>query len=500
MKKNYFPYGIYARPGVPNKSRYIAECIAQSITSVRILPNQKLLSLSKLATQLGVDPKTIARSYDILQKAGWIEIKERAGCYVASHPPSVPMHHMPLFAEQGLNMPTTTADAELNTLKGYANFATIGAEGANPASLFLTKQSLVLKALDETTSISAKNWEEQVMDHETWIEACRYVLDLKRGIQVDQKQFAVGNGGAHNRTLAIKLLIKPGAGVLMSCFTEPSVIISFINARATPILIIPGIRGLKPKDIREQCKAYQGSPQQIELLYTNPQLEYNCDMPAALSAMSLLLETARAENLKILEEHEGDIPKEAALIPLSLMASPPVDNIVSINAYSMINPGLQDIRLTVGPISFIQAFNQSLLLQGSSLSIVDRKHATILAKNFALFNFALSYEQQLNGWRSQLVAEARMHLSESFDVELPIGGTSFSLKSKSGKEISINLADIQKIGIPVAHSRQETSNFCTATRIHIRFGWGNISKLKKCIRLLKTFMFTYWFEVTVCFG
>lgn len=500
MKKAYVDYGIYAHPGIPNKSQYIAECIAHSIKSVKILPKEKLLSQSKLSNQLDVNPKTVARSYDLLVKAGWIEIKERTGSYVVNHPPSIPMHRIPLFAEYGLNMPTTMTNTELNTLVGYANFATIGLESANPASLFLSKPSTVLKVLNETTSISAKKWEEYVMEHENWVDQCRYILELKRGIQVDGDRFAVGKGRDITRIIATKLLIKPGTGVLLSCFTERSIINSFVNANATLIFYKPGPHGLKPKDLREKCAAYSDTPQQIELLYINPHLEYSCALSEALSNMKLLLETARAENLKILEEYEGDIPKERALMPLSLIASPPVDNIVSIDAYSMLDPGLQVVRLVAGPVSFIQAFKQYQLLHGSSLSIVDQKITFLFSQKFILLSFGLKYEQQLNAWRNQLVAETEQYVNESFSLELPIGGTSYWLKSKSGKEISIDLAAMKKIGVPVTHSRQETSNFCTVTGIRICFGWGNISKLKKCIKLLKTFVFTYGLEVVVCLG
>lgn len=488
MKKDYFHYGIYAHPGIHNKSQYIANCIVLAIKSVRILPNEKLLSHSKLSLVLNVDRKTIARSYEILQKAGWIEAKERAGCYVVGRPPSMPLHHIPLFAENGHNMPTVNGYNEPQSLNGYANFAIIGSESANPATLFLTKQSPVLKAINETTSISPKKWEEHIMEEQNWADECRHVLELKRGMRVDRSRFAVGKGRDNIRLLAARLLIKPGDGVILSCFTERAVVNSFLNAQATLIFLRPGLKGLKPKEVREKCKAYYGTSKQVQLLYTNPHLEYNCSLADATSAMELLINTVRDENLKILEEYEGDMPKEMALTPLSLIAPQPVDNIVSINAYSMLDPGLQDIRLVAGPASFIEAFYLSLLLNGSLHSIIDRRLATLLAQRSALLNFAPEYEQRLEEWKRSIVSVAETSLADNFDIELPVGGTGFWLKSKKGKELPIDLSSMQESGVPVAHSRQDVSNFCTVTGIRVGVGWGNVSLLKKCLKLMRSFV------------
>lgn len=487
MKKNYFHYGIYAQPGIPNKSQYIADCIAQAIKSVRILPNEKLLSHSKLGLLLNIDPKTIARSYEILQKSGWIQIKDRIGCFVVGHPPSIPLHRIPLFAENSLNMPAVNAYTEPSSLSGYANFATIGSESANPATLFLTKQSPVLKALNETTSISAKKWEEQIMKQQDWLDECRYLLELKRGMRVENSRFSVGKGRDNIRLVAARLLINPGAGVILSCFTERSVVNTFLNAQASLIFLRPGLHGLKPKDIKEKCKLHYGTSKQIKLVYTNPQLEYNCNLTDAVIAMEVFVNTVREEGLTILEEYEGDTPKEKALMPLSLVSAQPVDNIISINAYSMLDPGLQDVRLIAGPANFIEAFNLSLSLNGSLHSIVDRRLAIQLGQKSVLLNFALDYEWRLDGWRNNATAIAETYLSDSFDVELPVGGTGFWLKSKKGKELPIDLSSMQELGIPVAHSRQEISKFCTVTGVRIGIGWGNIPLLKKCLKLMRSF-------------
>jgi DNA-binding transcriptional MocR family regulator len=488
MKKDYLPYGIYAHPGIANKGQYIADCIAQSIKSVRIPPNEKLASLSKLSRELGVNAKTIARSYEILQKAGWIEIRERTGCYVVSHPPSIPLHHLPLFAESGLSMPPAVTDYETHSLNGYANFATIGSESANPASLFLAKQSPMLKALDETTSISAKKWEEHVMEEQDWADECRYVLELKRGMQIDRSRFAVGKGRDNIRLLTARLLINPGAGVILSCFTERAVVNSLLNAQATLFFLRPGLQGLKSMEVKEKCKAYLGTAKQIELLYTNPNREYNCNLTDAISAMTLLMNTASEEKLNVLEEYDGDIPKEIALPPLSIMATPPVNNIVNINAYSTLDPGLQDIRLIAGPASFIQALNSSLLFNNSPHSVIDKRLALLLARKSTLLNFALDYEQRLYQWRTSMVDAAGNYLADNFDIQLPVGGTGLWLKSKNRKEFPIDLTSMQELGVPVAHSRQEISNFCTATALRVGIGWGNTALLKKCLMLMKTFV------------
>lgn len=120
-------------------------------------------------------------------------------------------------------VPAVNAYTEPSSLSGYANFATIGSESAYPATLFLTKQSPVLKALNET-SISAKKWEERIMKQQDWLDECQYLLELKRGMRVENSRFSFGKGRDNIRLVAAKLLINPGAGVILSCFTERSVV------------------------------------------------------------------------------------------------------------------------------------------------------------------------------------------------------------------------------------------------------------------------------------
>lgn len=164
-----------------------------------------------------------------------------------------------------------------------------------------------------------------------------------------------------------------------------------------------------------------------------------------------------------------------------------MNNIISINAHSIIDPGLQDIRLVAGPASFIEAFKLSLKLNGNMHSIVDRRLAILLGQKSVLLNFALEYELRLEEWRNKAMAVAETYLSDNFEIEVPIGGTGFWIKSKKGKELPIDLISMQELGIPVAHSRQGISNFCTVTGIHIGIGWGNIALLKKCLKLMKFF-------------
>lgn len=204
--------------------------------------------------------------------------------------------------------------------------------------------------------------------------------------------------------------------------------------------------------------------------------------------MGVFVNTVREEGLTILEEYEGDTPKEKALMPLSSVSVQPIDKIISINVYSMLDPGLQDVHLRAGRASFIEAFNLSLSLNGSLHSIIDRRLAIQLGQKSMLLNFALDYERRLDGWRNNATAIAETYLSDSFDIELPVGGTGFWLESKKGKELPIDLSSMQELGIPVAHSRQEISKFCTVTGVRIGIVCGNIPLLKKRLRLMRSFL------------
>jgi len=52
-------------------------------------PGQPLPSVRQLARDLGVAPNTIARSYDELERDGWVATSPRRGVVVAQRPPSL---------------------------------------------------------------------------------------------------------------------------------------------------------------------------------------------------------------------------------------------------------------------------------------------------------------------------------------------------------------------------------------------------------------------------
>lgn len=59
---------------------------------------------------------------------------------------------------------------------------------------------------------------------------------------------------------------------------------------------------------------------------------------------------------------------------------------------------------------------------------------------------------------------------------------------------------MQELGIPVVHSRQEISKFCTLTGVRIGIGWGNMPLLKKCLKLMRFFLvfLSMWFLQVIC--
>ena len=67
-------------------SEQIADALRRQIDAGILQPGEKLPSVRELATQLAINPNTIARAYRELEAEGWIATVPGKGCFVCGMP------------------------------------------------------------------------------------------------------------------------------------------------------------------------------------------------------------------------------------------------------------------------------------------------------------------------------------------------------------------------------------------------------------------------------
>ncbi|PKF51290.1 GntR family transcriptional regulator [Enterovibrio nigricans] len=65
------------------KFRQLMTQIQRQIVAGTLMPGEKLTSVRKLAAELNINPMTISRCYQIMEKMGWLERRRGIGMIVA---------------------------------------------------------------------------------------------------------------------------------------------------------------------------------------------------------------------------------------------------------------------------------------------------------------------------------------------------------------------------------------------------------------------------------
>lgn len=76
--------------------------IQRKIVSGTLKPGEKLTSVRKMASELNINPMTISRSYQSMEKEGWLERKKGIGMIVAREGLSARMEDRFTYVENSL--------------------------------------------------------------------------------------------------------------------------------------------------------------------------------------------------------------------------------------------------------------------------------------------------------------------------------------------------------------------------------------------------------------
>ena len=89
------------RKGMPIYAQ-IVDRIKHMVATGRLKPGQQLPPIRQLASELHIDPNTVARAYSLLDAEGVISTQQGRGTFVAEHPNRTYLVHMRKERLQGI--------------------------------------------------------------------------------------------------------------------------------------------------------------------------------------------------------------------------------------------------------------------------------------------------------------------------------------------------------------------------------------------------------------
>jgi GntR family transcriptional regulator/MocR family aminotransferase len=289
-------------------SRQLAASLRDAISEARIGPGARLPSTRVLAAELGLARSTVVGVFEQLAAEGYITGRPGSGYFVAA----------PLSAVRPRERAGPSAPRPLSRhgerLRGYSPqfrgtprpFEAGHAE--IDAGFIATWKRLASRALSGRSSLI---WNYGDPQGELPLRrAIVNYLAAARGVRCQPEQIVVTSGTQQGLSLAVQLLLDPGAAAWVEdpCYRATIEILSAAEARIVPVPVDE--QGL---DIAAGQRRGGPSPR---LVYTTPSRQYPLGMAMPLGRRVALLGWAAAEGVWIIEDdYESEFQAPGRALP-----------------------------------------------------------------------------------------------------------------------------------------------------------------------------------------
>lgn len=235
--------------------RRVEKKIMALIDSQAINPGDKLPSLRKLSSQLGVSIATVSQAYLELEKKGVIASRERSGFFLS---PSAGRMPAPASRPRPALKPTISTRSGLiqTVLEALGNRDLLPFGVVCPADELLPAKALarLLNSMVRSNPSRALDYAPVAGDAELRRQVALRALDA--GISVSPDEILITSGAMEGLAIALRALTKPGDNVLIQspsyfCFLQ-----LLENCGLRAIEIPSSTSGIDPKDVKRAIERF----------------------------------------------------------------------------------------------------------------------------------------------------------------------------------------------------------------------------------------------------
>ena len=234
------------------------------IDSAQLPPGAKLMSIRRLASQLGVSPNTVVTAYDRLVAAGLIDSRGTAGFFISEAATSSTDEAALLEAgeeQEPVWLAQQANDQRAGVLQASSSvLPTAWLEDAIPATL-------VQRALSKSSAGMASRCPPQGLPE---LRERIAMLMRSSGLAVDAGRVMTTSGGTHAIDLICRSLLQPGDAVLVE---DPGYFLLFGRLRQAGVRLIPIARrpdGIDLTQLEAACREHRPRLLFIHSVLHNP--------------------------------------------------------------------------------------------------------------------------------------------------------------------------------------------------------------------------------------
>ncbi len=249
--------------------RRVEKQIMTLINAEAIRPGDKLPSLRKLSSQLGVSISTISQAYLELEKKGVLASRERSGFFLAPRALQMPA---PASRPRPAMVPTVGTRNHLiqKVLEALGNKDLLPFGVACPA-----EELLPAKTLARLLNNSLRNNPAQALDYAPVTgdpELRRQIAlrSLEAGINVTPDEILITSGAMEGLSIALRALTKPGDNVLIQSPSYFCLLQLLENCGLRAIEIPSSTSGIDPQDVKRAIERFTISAAILVPNFNNP--------------------------------------------------------------------------------------------------------------------------------------------------------------------------------------------------------------------------------------
>ena len=427
----------------------VIRAILRDIKRGRLTAGMYLPSSRQLASELGVNRKTVVIAYEELIAQGWLASAGTRGTIVSpvvppQAPKGPPTDHMPdgdvIPYYQFLPPP-----ARALALPGGAGLKLD--EGAPDGRLFPadTLARAYRNAVMDAASANRLQYRDPLGSMRLRT-AIAEMLQNQRALSVTAEEVCITRGSQNALFLATQILLRPGDVVLVEALTYEPAVAAFRAAGARIVAVPLDAAGVDVDAVEEACRQYR-----VRAVFLTPHHQFPTTVALRPERRLRMLDLARQFGFALLEDdydHEFHFDTQ----PLLPMASYAPDQVIYIGSLSkLLLPALR-VGYIVAPRAVMPALAHAVsVADGMGNRITEDATADLIVSG-ELQSHAYKVRKIYAERRQRFADRLRSHFGDAIDFTLPDGGLAFWVRFP---QLDLDAAELRahEAGLRLASSR-----------------------------------------------
>ena len=461
----------------------IAQQVIDDIQSGRLAPATAMPGTRELAAHLEVNRKTVILAYDELIAQGWLVTQNRRGTFVSSKLPSFSIYPLANKASNLEFSITTPSVTDYQALPIPTKSQAIIDFNDGIPDTRLVPFDILSRAFRHALLAPSKSNKLGYGDPKGML-ALRYaiatMLNIERGLNVDEEQICIARGSQMGIFLAARVLTKSNDYVVVEDLSYPPAREAFRSCGANILTVRLDDYGIDVIALEKLCSEYP-----IRAIYVTPHHQFPTTVMMTAERRLKLLMLAKQYDFTIIED-DYDHEFHFSHHPVFPLASTSHDGrVVYVGSLSkVLAPGLRVGYLVASKEFINHCANEVMLIDRQGNSITELAVAELMESGEIKRHIRRTLKIY-NERRIVLIDLIRNELGDFVSFDAPNGGLAIWLRVNEKVNIETLVKKALLAQVRILPASLFSAKHLSINAIRLGFGSLNVTELTTGIQRLK---------------